>query len=166
MKAIHKNNDEESERGKLKAKLYGVSSQLDALAERLSMLPKSVSATPIFKQMEKLELVKKDLEEGLLKIKDLNIDGRLVPIETFEEFAAFAGLTIKNNPDFNIRRNLLQKFIHRIEIGVDSIKIYWNLDKDFYEQELKIKNSEKIRGFIKTANFGSHSLTIGARGGT
>lgn len=60
MKAIHKNNDEESERGKLKAKLYGVSSQLDALAERLSMLPKTVSATPIFKQMEKLELVKKN----------------------------------------------------------------------------------------------------------
>ncbi|MBK9322662.1 MAG: recombinase family protein [Bdellovibrionaceae bacterium] len=180
VKAIHKNNDEESERGKLKAKLYGVSSQLDALAERLSMLPKTVSATPIFKQMEKLELVKKELEEGLLKIKDLNIDERLVPIETFEEFAAFAGLTIKNNPDFNIRRNLLQKFIHRVEIGVDSIKIYWNLDKDFYEsdmcvavkdfagQELKIKNPEKNRGFISglnsSANFGSHSLTIGAPG--
>lgn len=68
--------------------------------------------------------------------------------------------------DFNIRRSLLQKFIHRVEIGVDSIKIYWNLDKDFYEQELKIKNPEKNRGFIKTANFGSHSLTIGARRGT
>lgn len=145
VKAIHKNNDEESERGKLKARLYGVNSQLDALAERLSILPKAVSATPIFKQMEKLELVKKEIEDGLLKIKDLNIDERLVPIATFEEFAAFAGLTIKNNPDFNIRRNLLQKFIHRVEIGVDSIKIYWNLDKDFYEQELKIKNPEKIR---------------------
>ena len=166
VKAIHKNNDEESERGKLKAKLYGVTSQLDALAERLSMLPKTVSATPIFKQMEKLELVKKELVEGLLKIKDLNIDERLVPIETFEKFAEFAGLTIKNNPDFNIRRSLLQKFVHRVEIGVDSIKIYWNLDKDFYEQELKIKNPEKNRGFIKTANFGSHSLTIGAPGRT
>lgn len=41
------------------AKLYGVSSQLDALAERLSMLPKTVSATPIFKQMVKLASVKK-----------------------------------------------------------------------------------------------------------
>ena len=116
--------------------------------------------------MEKLELVKKELEDGLLKIRDLNIDERLVPIETFEKFAEFAGVTIKNNPDFNIRRCLLQKFIHRVEIGVDSIKIYWNLDKDFYEQELKIKNPEKIRGFIKTANFGSHSLTIGALRGT
>lgn len=59
-----------------------------------------------------------------------------------------AGHTIKNNPDFNIRRSILQKFIHRVEIGVDSIKIYWNLDKDYYEQELKIKNPEKNRGFI------------------
>ena len=164
--AIHKNNDEESERGKLKAKLYGVSSQLDALAERLSMLPKTVSATPIFKQMEKLELVKKELEGGLLNIRDLNIDERLVSIETFEKFAEFAGHTIKNNPDFNIRRSLLQKFVHRVELGVDSIKIYWNLDKDYYDLMLKIKNPEKNRGFISclnsSANFGSHSLTIGA----
>jgi len=153
VKAIHKNNNEESERGKLKAKLYGVSSQLDALAERLSMLPKTASATPIFKQMEKLELVKKEIEEGLSKIKDLNIDERLVPIETFEKLTEFASLAIKNNPDFNIKRNLLQKFIHRVEIGVDSIKIYWNLDKDFYEQELKIKNPEKKSGFYKNCEF-------------
>ena len=114
--------------------------------------------------MEKLELVKKEMEEGLLKIKDLNIDERLVYIETFDKFARFAGQLIKENPDFNIRRSLLQKFIHRVEIGVDSIKIYWNLDKDFYEQELKIKNPEKIRGSL--INFGSHTLTNGARRGT
>jgi hypothetical protein len=57
VKAIHKYNDEESERGKLKAKFYGVTSPLDALAERLSIEPKTASATPIIKQMEKLELV-------------------------------------------------------------------------------------------------------------
>lgn len=107
-------------------------------------------------------MAKKEIEEGLLKIKDLNIDERLVPIETFEKFAEFAGLTIKNNPDFNIRRSLLRKFVHRVEIGLDLIKIYWNLDKDFYEQELKIKKTEKNRGSIKNANFGSHSLTNGA----
>ena len=73
--------------------------------------------------MEKLELVTKDLEEELLKIKDLNIDERLVHIKTFEEFAVFAGHIIKQNHDFNDRRSLLQKFIHRVEIGVDSIEI-------------------------------------------
>ena len=35
--------------------LFCDSDQLDGLAERLSQLPPSVSAAPIFKQMEKIE---------------------------------------------------------------------------------------------------------------
>lgn len=167
VKALHSNNNESSERGKLKAKLYGLNSQLEALAERLSQIPASVPAAPIFKQMEKIEAVKKEVEEGLLKLKDLNLDDRLVPVSTFEQFAKFTTNTLKNNPDFNIRRALLQKFISRVEIGEDTVKIYWNLDKDSYDQELKTKNPEQNRGFSKNyINGGSHSLTFGARGET
>ena len=50
---IHENRQEPQEAERLKAQVYGFSSQLEALAERLSQLPKSVSAVPIFKQMEK-----------------------------------------------------------------------------------------------------------------
>lgn len=70
VKELHLKNDETSEREKLKAKLYGVNSQLDALAERIAILPAAVSPVPLFKQMEKLEGVKKDLEDKLLKVKD------------------------------------------------------------------------------------------------
>lgn len=34
----------------LKAQIYGINSQIDALAERLSELPKELSAAPIYKQ--------------------------------------------------------------------------------------------------------------------
>lgn len=164
VKSLHANHNEASERAKLKAKLYGLNSQLDALDERLSQIPASVSATPIFKQMEKVEAAKKEVEERLLKVKDLNLDDRLVPMKTFKQFAQFTAETLKNNPDFNIRRSLLQKFIHRVEIGEEAVKIYWNLDKEHYEMMLKIKNPEKNRGFSTGhANFGSHSLTNGAQ---
>ncbi len=142
VKEIHSQNDEGSERNKLKAKLYGINSQIDALAERIAILPREVSPVPLFKQMEKLEVAKKELEERLLKVKDLNLSERLVSIETFEQFAQIASKTLKENPDFNLKRSLLQKFIYRVEIGVESIKIYWNLDQEFFERELKIKKPE------------------------
>lgn len=173
VKALHGENDEQQEKGRLKAKLYGLNSQLEALAERLAMLPKTVSPVPIFKQMEKLEAAKKDIEEKLLEVRELNLDQRMVPLETFENFAKFAAKSLKENPDFNVRRTIMQKFIKRIEIGVDSIKIFWNLDKDHYNREIKLNllaestlaNTAGV-GFQKLKNVGSHSLTNGAAGGT
>jgi site-specific DNA recombinase len=169
VRELHSQNNEESERGKLKAKQYGINSQLEALAERIAILPREVSPVPLFKQMEKLEVAKKDIEERLLKVKDFNLSERLVTIETFEHFAQIASKTLKENPDFNIRRSLLQKFIYRVEIGVESVKIYWNLDQEFFERELKIKKpSARDDGFLKThtffsSNSGSQSLTNGAQ---
>lgn len=136
VKDIHSKNDEGTERNKLKAKLYGMNSQMDALAERVTILPREVSPVPLFKQMEKLEIAKKELEERLLKVKDLNLSERLVSIETFEQFAQIASKTIKENQNFNLKRSLLQKFIYRVEIGVEAIKIYWNLDQEFFERWL------------------------------
>jgi len=171
VKELYLKNDENSEKDKLKAKLYGVNSQLDALAERIAILPAAVSPVPLFKQMEKLEGVKKDLEERLLKVKDMNLSERLVRIDTFEKFVEIARKTLKDNPDFNVKRSLLQKFIHRVEIGIDSLNIHWNLDEDLFESELKIKKpGARDPGFLNSytfySNSGSQSLTNGAREGT
>ncbi len=43
----------------------------------------------------------------------------------------------------------LQKFIRRVEIGVDTVKIYWNLDREYYERELKIKVNPSVTRTIK-----------------
>ena len=115
---LHSANDESSEKEKLKAKLYGVNSQLDALAERIAILPVTISPAPLFKQMEKLEAVKKDLQDRLLMVKETNLTERPVSIETFEEFKRIAKKTLLENPDFPINRSILQMFIQPVEIGV------------------------------------------------
>lgn len=77
------------ERERIKAKISGLNSQLDALTERLSMLPKSISPTSFFKQMEKIELLKQDFELKLLnenKVELVPIN-RFVHEKTFEDFA-------------------------------------------------------------------------------
>jgi len=79
-----------------------------------------------------------------------------------------ASKTLKENHDFNLRRSLPQEFIYRVEIGLEAIKIYWNLDQEFFERELKIKKpSARDDGFLKTvtysSNSGSQRLTHGAQ---
>lgn len=62
IEARKKNDVGIKEKGRLKAKISGLNSQLDALTERLSMQPKAVSPAPFFKQMEKIELLKIEME--------------------------------------------------------------------------------------------------------
>lgn len=163
---LHDSNDQNAEKKKLKTKLVGFSTQLEALAERIAMLPKTVSPVPLFNQMEKIELQKAEVEEKYLKVKDQNIEARLVPMESLQEFAIFARSTLKKTSDFLLKRRIMQKCIHKIEIGVDSIKIYWNLDKDHFNRENRLISEmsllpKKGRRLSALPFGGSPSLTNG-----
>ena len=171
---VHKESPELREGNRLKAKLYGINSQLEALAERITLMPNTVSPTHFFKQMEKLELHKIEIEELLLneKASPVTKEISLVKLQSFEKFAAYFKNFLTKESDFAIRKRIMHKFIHRIEIGEDKIKIKWLLDRFHYENEtmlirrnddLKTKAPSQDAAFIKnTANVGSHSLTNGA----
>jgi hypothetical protein len=141
-------------------------------------LPREISPTPLFKQLEKIQGAKKEVDEKLNSLKDVNIDQRLVPLKTFQKFAEYSKFILEENPDFNVRRKILQKFVRRVEIGPDSVKIYWNVDKEFYSNEVVIgsnkeKSQAKACDSLKDQNnlknvgyVGSNSFTIGASGET
>lgn len=57
---VHKQNDEHKERERLKAKQYGLSSKIDALAERIAILPREISSTPLFKQLGRFRMPSKN----------------------------------------------------------------------------------------------------------
>ena len=152
---------------RLKAKLYGINSQIEAMAERLSQLPKTVSAIPIYKQMERLEMAKQELESAITKSKTGSsaTEDSLVKISTFEAFAHNYKQYLTSEADHATRKQIVQKFIKRIEIGTESIKIHWLLDREHYEREsalrsrsLSISVSEK-----NSRNLSSFSLYFGTR---
>ncbi|NOT80663.1 MAG: hypothetical protein HOP07_16880 [Bacteriovoracaceae bacterium] len=151
----------------MKAKLCGLNSQLNALAERIAILPKAVSPIPLFNQMEKIENHKKEIEEKLLTVKEVNLDQKLVPLETFSKFREFIKKSLNENPDANVRKMILQKFVRRVEIGPESVKIYWNVDKEFYLNE--VSQAKACDSSLKSKILGSESsksLTNGALEGT
>ncbi|MDD4975567.1 MAG: hypothetical protein PHY93_14515 [Bacteriovorax sp.] len=90
-----------------------------------------------------------------------------MPIETFSEFASIVKKSLSENPDMAVKKMILQKFVRRIEIGPDSVKIFWNVDKEFYSNEVsqaQACGSFKLGNDFK--NVGSNTLTIGARNRT
>ena len=90
VKSRHEVNPKLIEAGRFRAKISGVTSQIDALSERLSELPKGISAAPIYKQLEKLQLINKENEETLLRFKNEGVGSlnRIVGLDTFENFAS------------------------------------------------------------------------------
>jgi hypothetical protein len=100
----------------------------------------------------------------------VNLHQRLVPLDTFSEFSKIVKKSLSENPDANVKKMILQKFVRRVEIGPDSVKIYWNVDKEFYTNEISQAKACGSSNFFKVINgsgsVGSNSLTIGALRGT
>ena len=126
---IHKLSQMANPLEKLKAKLYGYNSQLDALSERLAQLPKSVSATPIFKQMEKIEGLKSEIESQLSS-RNLKAPAQAPPME-LENYRRFLMSLQKliSGEEHEIKSKILRRLIHRIDVGKESITISYKLDE-------------------------------------
>ncbi len=151
----------------LKAQIYGINSQIDALAERLSELPKELSADPIYKQMKGLE--DRKLETGnqleLLMLSDLRVDYRT----NLKDFTAFSTSLREVWPMAcsEVKSKIIQRLVHKVEVGEESVAIHFNVDKRNLGP--KTKKPSKEEGFLSSNFFyhnGSNSLTNGARGQT
>lgn len=185
----HEENPHRKDEERLKAKTCGITSQIDGLAERLSELPKSVSAAPIYKQMERLEKIKKDHESELQALKATgrtSLD-RVVDLNKFDDFASHYRQFVTQEIAPNDLRQMIKKFIHKVEVGTESVKIHWIVDDEHFERELALKRAglgfkkaiggpntnppegsvlRDLKFSIFSSYAGSQSLTFGAPGRT
>lgn len=168
----HEANPLRKDQERLKSKITGIMSQLDALAERLAEIPKGVSAAPIFKQMERLEELKREHEENLGKLEmggKTSLD-RIVGLSTFEDFAFHYKRLIAKDATVPQRKQIVQKFIRKVEVGTETVKIHFIVDDEHYKRELAAKEKaglRPLRGVGSASDFftdfGSNTLTFGAR---
>jgi hypothetical protein len=76
----HRRNPESKEAERCRQTVFSVDQQLETLAERLSSLPATISPTPIFKQMEKLEGIKNAAQSKLTQLAQ-NQDVYCAPVD-------------------------------------------------------------------------------------
>lgn len=69
---VHENKGRVKDAERLKRKVQGIEEQIDALAEHLSKIPKGLSPTPIFEQMQKLEALKTNTSVQLEELQRQN----------------------------------------------------------------------------------------------
>lgn len=165
IEARNKNDEGIKEKSRLKAKISGLNSQLDALTERLSMLPKAVSPAPFFKQMEKIELLKVEMEEKLLNENKATSDSsqRFVKPDTLERFSDHWKRFLANANE-EMQKKIIHKFVRKIEIGKNEITIHWLVDEDHYQTELALTANSPLSGKNQKmfGVTGSYSLINGA----
>ncbi|MFN7727706.1 MAG: hypothetical protein ACK5P7_00975, partial [Bdellovibrio sp.] len=120
-------------------KIYEINMQLEALSERLGLLPKSVSPKPVFDQMEKLSIQKQSFEEQIKAIKQTEItDNKAVSIEDFETFRKQIAKLLTDECTPAVRTAIIQKIVHRITIKQEIIEISFHAGESHYQRELEL----------------------------
>ncbi len=142
-KVMHSKRTQGTEVKRIKAKIIGAKSQLEALAERLSELPKGISASHIYKQMEKLEKLKDEDEVRLREAEKNNGSVEMpVALNTYQVF--LSGLKTMMGDvcsDPKTKSDIIRKLIHKIEVTNDSLKVHYYVGGDYIDGERAMARS-------------------------
>jgi hypothetical protein len=128
---------------RLRSRITGYAGQIEALTERLSQLPKTVSAVPFFNQMEKLEELKRRDETllGHAKAKQQRDE----PI-TFCDYQGFlAGLkSLRGTLGPEAKAKIIEKLVHRVEILPDRLLVHFYVGQSLLQGELLSKEGSSL----------------------
>ncbi len=127
-KSLNKKSSDNKVLENLKQKVYGLNSQLEALAERLAELPKSVSAAPIYKQMELIEIKKAETKKSLHEIKENGVSSKEPPIE-FKKYNSFLNSIkdVLDNGDHELKSKLIKRLVHKVIPSQTSVEIQFKV---------------------------------------
>jgi hypothetical protein len=125
---------------RLKARMTGYSSQLEALTERLSQLPKTVSATPFFKQMEKIEELKRADEALLQQTQAKQVSDAPLAFQDYQWLLKNLG-AITGAMNDEAKAKIIEKLIHKVELKPDRILIHFFVGESLLQGESFPKGS-------------------------
>ncbi len=119
---------------RIKARITGYAGQIESLTERLSELPSTVSATPIFKQMEKLEELKRQDEELLAKTKANQQRDKPMDVKSFTRILGQINATRKNLDD-GWKAKIIEKLVHKVELFPNRLAIHFYVGQSLLQGE-------------------------------
>ena len=131
---LHEKDSKHGDLKKLEGKIGGVSSQIEALAEHLTKIPKDMSPLPIFEQMRKLERLRDHLKHEFENAKR-NERSEDLPTD-FESYQKFLDLMKEIATELTpaeLKIKIIQKLIHKIEVFEDSIKVHYFIGQSHIE---------------------------------
>ena len=114
----HEKGSAKKQIDRLKSLLYGYNSQLEALAERLSELPKTISPKPIFQQMEKLENLKAETVKDIKAfVEDGHSSEKPVELKEYQSFLKHLKTLFLESGDKELQERIIKRIIKKVLVG-------------------------------------------------
>ena len=133
---LHKEKGKNTEAKRIVNKIKSIESQIEVLAERLAILPKSISPATIFKQMEKLEISKKAEEVRLAK-EGLDRAHNNIPatLKQYQEFLRGLSQLASENESHQMKERIIRALIRKVWITENGFKLEFITGGDYIEME-------------------------------
>ncbi len=80
----------------------------------------------------------------------------MVGLDTFEDFAIYYRKLLKE-ASVTEQKQLVQKFIKKVEVGTETVKIHFIVDEEHFKRELALKGAGS-----NASDFGSSRLMVGS----
>ena len=136
-RVIHAKSTQQGDAERIQGKIHSITSQIDALAERIAQLPKALSADPFYKQMEKLQASQAEEKEKLLTVQGTG--GRNdAPAETASYQAFLDGIRRLSDEPMKqeLRAQIASMLIQKVEIFPTTFRLHFYVGKNYIEREL------------------------------
>ncbi len=161
-KRAHLHNPGSKEAEKYNHIVFNVDRQLEVLAERLSSLPQSISPTPVYKQMEKLEEKKKEAQSKLAKMQSEGvIKDEPCELQDFQRFLKAVSEILRRDDNLKIRQRVIRLLVHKINIIPDGFEVHFKVGESYVKiflirhesgkiQEKKVQLNSSLKGSEST----------------
>jgi site-specific DNA recombinase len=141
-------------------KLSTLTTKAEALVSRLSELPRSVSAAPIYQEIERLEKEKSATEERLRTLKQSKPEQTVITLPSYAKLLNRLAEVFTESPLLETKQKIIQALISHIEIKKEGFRLH------FYVGAEQIKKGEASASpSFLLSNFslsrGSNRLTNG-----
>lgn len=112
--------------------VFNVERQLEIMAERLSTLPESISPTPIYKQMEKLEEKKREAQNALTQMQSSGfVKDEPCELQDFQRFLKAVSGILRQDDNLKIRLKVIRYLVHKINVLDDGFEVHFKVGESY-----------------------------------
>lgn len=111
--------------------------KLEVLTERITELPKEVSAKPLYTKMAQLQKQKDEINKSLEK-KQKELNGLMeepAKTDNWKKFLEVFGKIFKTHLSVDDQTKLIKTLVHKIELGAKDLKIHYFVGEDHIKKE-------------------------------
>jgi hypothetical protein len=131
-KRAHKANPGSKEMERYNREIYSADRQLEVMAERLASLPSTISPTPVYKQMEKLEEKKKEAQNKLAQQQASGaFKDEPASLQEYLRFLKAVGELMKNESDVKFRSKIIRLLVDKVLIVPEGFEAYFRIGETY-----------------------------------